>query len=238
MLSLSFDRIALERCFLVADVLAEEFARPSLEYALIGLSDSRRPLHVVRTPLLPGQRVTPLSVEQPGSAVLRLRREIQGTSLRARRRLLPVVFVHRHPGRSCSPSLTDEAFLRGVFVDQVSTIVTLPELASSAPVRSPCGCNEPRRDGPGSASAGEEPGAAFSLIVSRQRDYELHAVAKHRCPVCESSWVCDVPAKLESGPDGPLPPKRLASLRGDLKQEIEMKFDPRDLEVERDEHGA
>jgi hypothetical protein len=230
MLPLSFDPIALERCFLVADVLAEEFQTPFLEYALVGLSESRRPLHVVRTPLLPGQRVSPASVEQSGSAVLRLRREIQGLSLRAGRSLLPAVFVHRHPSRSCTPSATDQAFLRGVFVDQVSTVLSVPGLPSGVPMRCPRGCTEPRPNGPSADGMLEEPGVAFSLIVSRQRNYELHAVAKQRCAVCGNSWVCDVPAKLDADLDGRLSSRQLADLRESLKQEIEEKFDPRDLE--------
>jgi hypothetical protein len=237
MFVLSFDSIALERCFCVAEVLAEAFEMPSLEYALIGLSSSDRPLHIVRTPLLPGQRVTSGSVEQAGSAVFRLRREIQELSLRAGRSLLPVAFIHRHPGRSCRPSETDEKFLRGVFVDQVSTVLTLPGLPSNAPVSCPYGCDAPRQDGPSHDSALLEPGVAFSLIVSGSRNYELHAAAKYRCPICRSSWVSDVPAKLAKL-GGPLPAKRLARLKEALKQEIEEKFDPSDLEAKCDEHAT
>ena len=57
MLPLAFDPIALERCFLVADLLAEEFAHPALEYALVGLSTASQPLHIRWTLLLPGQRL-------------------------------------------------------------------------------------------------------------------------------------------------------------------------------------
>lgn len=231
MLSLSFDAVALERCFLVADVLAQEFGQPFLEYGLIGLSASSRPLHVVETPLLPGQRVTSSSIEQRGSAVLRLRREMNGLSLRTGQRLLPVAFIHRHPTKSTRPSATDDAFLRSVFVSQVSTVVTLPELPPDPGFPAPCDCDESGRNSGTGEESPEAPGVAFSLIVTRDRDYSLQAVAKLWCAHCGGSRVCDVPAQLARDSGDPPSPERLAELRESLKQEIEEKFNPQDLEA-------
>lgn len=238
MLPLCFDRVALERCFLVADLLAEDFANPVLEYGLVGVSAASRPLHVLWTPLLPGQRVSAASVDQPGWAVLRLRKEIQALSLNAGCSVLPAVFIHRHPKSSCVPSTTDQTFLRGVWVDQVATVLTLPGLPSNASAHCPSGCAEAQANGPDGEVVREEPGVAFSLIVSRERLFELHAVAKHRCPVCGDSWVCDVPTKLTIDPPGRLSPGERAGLRESLKLEIEEKLDPRDLEVPYYEYTA
>jgi hypothetical protein len=118
---LSFSARALERCFLAADVLRDEFGQPRMEYALLGLSAARRPFHVLATPLLCGQHATPSTVVQRGRDVLRMRAEIERLSRRCGRRLRPVVFIHRHNG-SCEASQTDRDFLRGVFVDQLSTL--------------------------------------------------------------------------------------------------------------------
>ena len=95
---LRFDREALERCYEVARVLDEDFDRPMTEYALLGLARASDPLRVIATPLLPRQRVTPASVEQRGSGVLAMRREIEATSAQLGEPLVPITFVHRHPG--------------------------------------------------------------------------------------------------------------------------------------------
>jgi hypothetical protein len=231
MVSLTFDPIAFARCFMVADVLAEEFGQSFLEYGLIGLSSATRPLHVLHTPLLPGQRVTAATVRQSGSEVLRLRGEIEELSRRTGQELLPLTFVHRHPSFASAPSRTDTEFLRGVFLDQVSTLVTLPQLQSSGWAPAPCGCAE-SREGRAPHNGGEEaPGGAFSLIVTRHRTYSIQAAAKHWCAGCGTSRVSDVPVRVACEFRGLLPIWRLDGVRESLRQEIAEKFNPHDLEV-------
>jgi hypothetical protein len=197
-IALSFEPWALERCYAVADVLEEAFGESRMEYALLGLSAAGDPFHVVETPLLPGQRVTPSTVAQPGRQVLRMRDEIDRLSRRRGAPLVPISFIHRHPG-SCRPSRTDLEFLRGVFVDQVYTISSLEDVR---PVGACAGCPPPRFLALRTAAAGTSPtfrspcGIAFSLIVNQQRDHSLLAVRKRICPVCGRAEVLDAPARL------------------------------------------
>ena len=113
-LGLSFEPEALERCYAVADVLEEVYDRPYLEYGLIGLAARSRPFHVVATPLLAGQDVSAGSVYQSGHNVLFMRHEVGALSKRLRLCLVPIVFIHRHPG-DCRPSMIDNEFLAGTF---------------------------------------------------------------------------------------------------------------------------
>jgi rRNA maturation protein Nop10 len=177
-LVLSIEPAALERCYLVADILHEEHGEARMEYALLGLSDESDPLHVLATPLLPGQRVTPASVEQSGHDVLRMRAEIEVLSHRLRRRLVPIAFVHRHL-TTCDASTTDDEFVRGVFIDQVSTVVSFEET---------------RRVG--ARAVRGEYALCFSLIVNREREHRLYAVRKDTCPRCGRCEVRYVPARL------------------------------------------
>ena len=72
---LSCDPRALEKCFLVADILADCYGKPYVEYALAGLADRTRPFHLLKTVVLPGQEVTSACVYQSGFNVFRLREE-------------------------------------------------------------------------------------------------------------------------------------------------------------------
>ena len=84
---LSCDPLALEKCFLVADVLADRHGEPYLEYGLVGLADQRNPFHVVTTLILPGQEITSASVYQSGLDVFRLREYV--FELRKRKNFRP-----------------------------------------------------------------------------------------------------------------------------------------------------
>jgi hypothetical protein len=234
---LSFDRLALERCYLVADILREEFAEPVAEYGLVGLADEARPLHVLATPLLVGQSVTSASVEQPGRQVLRMRDEMEMLARRMRRRLVPIAFIHRHPS-CCDASDTDEAFLRGVFVDQVSTVVSFDEVRRVEEEDRPCSCpgvecllRDSSAGGGGPVELRSEYSIAFSLIVNGERDHRLYAVRKETCPLCGRSAVSDVPARIEPDPRSPVSHRDRAAMRAPLALEIEAKirFD-RDLD--------
>jgi len=238
---LSFDPLALERCYLVADILDDEFAEPYLEYGLLGLADESNPLRVVATPLLVGQSVTAGSVEQPGRQVLRMRDEMELLSHLMRRRLVPIAFIHRHPS-SCDASLTDDEFLRGVFIDQVSTVVSFREVRWIDASDPPCACPVVRRlfrcslgDGSDLVELQSEFGMAFSLIVNRERDHRLYAVRKETCPFCDESAVSDVAARIDPDPRSPASELDRAAMRSRLVQEIRAKisFGGRREEIER-----
>jgi hypothetical protein len=238
---LSFDPLALERCYLVADVLDDEFAAPYLEYGLLGLADESKPLHVVATPLLVGQSVTPGSVKQPGRQVLRMRDEMEMLSRRMERRLVPIVFIHRHPA-SCDASVTDEEFLRGVFVDQVFTVVSFKEVRWIDGNDPPCVCPGVQRLLGGRPGDGSDPvefesefGMAFSLIVNRERDHRLYAVRKAMCPFCDRSAVSEVPARVDPDPRSLASELDRAAMRSQLAREIRAKisFGPEREEIER-----
>jgi hypothetical protein len=235
---LSFDPLALARCCLIADVLAEEFDEPAMEYGLLGLADERAPLHVLATPLLVGQSVSPASVEQPGRQVLRMRDEVEALSRRMRRRLVPIAFIHRHPS-CCEASITDHDFLRGVFVNQVSTVVSFEEVRRIDAVDPPCGCTGLRRllreapsNGNGFVELRGECGVAFSLIVNRKRDHRVYAVRKSTCPFCGRSEVRGVPARITPDPRCAVSAMDPVALRSRVKQEIEAK-----IRFERDRQG-
>lgn len=234
---LRFDRWALERCYLVADVLRDEFGEPFAEYGLIGLADQANPFHVRATPLLAGQSVTSASVEQPGSQVLRMRDEMEMLARRMRRRLVPIAFIHRHPS-CCDASATDEAFLRSVFVDQVSTVVSFDQVRRVGAADPPCACpgverllRESSAGGKGPVELRSEYSIAFSLIVNGDRDHRLYAVRKETCPLCGRAALSEVPARIDPDPGSPVSEQDRAAMRAPLALEIEAKirFD-RDLD--------
>jgi len=227
---LSFDPWALERCYLVADILYNDFDAPYLEYALLGLSTESNPLHVVATPLLPGQRVTSATVEQPGRQVLRMRREIEMLSKRMRQQLLPITFIHRHPA-GCDASPTDDAFIRGVFVDQVATIVSFKDATVVETAEHRSHCPEMQRHFRESSLGGRrlvrlrsEVGLAFSLIVNRKREHRLYGVRKRTCASCGRDEVDYIPARLAQDSHCWISSLDRALLRRRLEGEIRAKI--------------
>lgn len=227
---LSFDPWAFERCYLVADILHDDFEAPYMEYALLGLSTESNPFHVVATPLLPGQRVTSATVEQPGRQVLRMRREIEVLSKRMRQQLLPITFIHRHPG-GCDASRTDDAFLRGVFIDQVATVINFEDVRVVEATEHYRDCPEIQRhfresstDGRGPVALRSDCGIAFSLIVNRKREHRLYGVRKSTCASCGREEVDYIPARLAQDSHSWIPPLDLALLRRRLVEEIEAKI--------------
>ncbi len=231
---LSIDPVAMERCFLVADILAEVYEEPYTEYGLIGLATQSKPFHIVATPVLPGQRVTAVSVYQSGHNVFRLRREMHILSERLGQPLVPIAFIHRHPG-GCGMSLTDEEFLTGPFVDQVSTVVTLSERRIIQPGDFSCHCEEIERLVQQSlrGNAEREPvtieySICFSIIVNREREFSIDAAREQFCPFCKKSTVRLVPANLHVSPGEQLTEGKLRKLRRQLEVEIEAKlqFEP------------
>jgi hypothetical protein len=227
---LSFDPWALERCYLVADILNCDFDAPFMEYALLGLSTESNPFHVVATPLLPGQRVTSATVEQPGRQVLRMRREIETLSKRVRQQLLPITFIHRHPG-GCDASRIDDAFLRGVFIDQVATVISFEDVRAVEATEHHRDCPELQRhlressiDGRGRAAMRSEYGIAFSLIVNRKRGHRLYGVRKSTCASCGRDAVRYIPAQLAEDSHCWISPLDRALLRRRLEEEIRAKI--------------
>lgn len=232
---LSFDPAALERCFLVAEILRKRFDEPYLEYGLIGLALLSAPLHVVATLLLPGQEVSAGNVHQSGLDVLRLRREVDLLSKRMRLALVPISFVHRHPG-GCGMSSIDEEFLLGPFVDQVSTAVAFNETKVLEPDDFGRCCprmeeltSRTRHRGADEVTVQIEYGLAFSLIVNAEREYSIQAARKATCPFCDASHVRLLPAMLRVKPDRRLSPQECHKLRKLLDVEVEAKirFAPR-----------
>jgi hypothetical protein len=225
-IQLSFEPLALERCFVAADVLHDAFGESQMEYALLGLSTEQDPFRVVETPLLPGQHVTTSTVVQSGRQVLRMRGEIDRLSRRMRQPLRPIAFIHRHPG-SCHPSRTDVAFLRGVFVDQVFTASSFEDVRL---VGARDGCSCPRMRALQEALAGtgarfRSPcGVAFSLIVNRERDHSLFAVCKRMCPACGRAEVLDAPVRLAVDPQPRASSFGRQALRRSLEAEIRAKI--------------
>lgn len=198
---LSIDALALARCFATADVLAEQYGEENSEYALLGLAAQDNPLRVIATPLLPGQRVTRSSVDQSGHDVLRMRREIGALSARMGLRLVPIAFVHRHPG-ACDASALDRKFLTGVFIDQVSTAVGWQEMIAIGPGQPPCRCAGMQRRWREAFERGAprslpiEHALCFSLIVNRDREHRIYAARAEICPLCGRRSVQQVPARL------------------------------------------
>jgi hypothetical protein len=226
---LRFEREALERCFATAAILDEHFGRPGSEYALLGLAPATDPLRVVATPLLPRQRVTAASVEQPGHGVLALRREIEALSERQGRQLIPIAFVHRHPG-ACDASVTDLDFLTGPFLRQLSTVVRVegvaPDPACCAPLAAtPPAPFPPHGDPGGRARPGGRSGLALSLIVNRRREHRLYAAARTECPLCSAPEVRLLPARLAREGDIPFSREERSLLWASLRNEIAAKIE-------------
>ncbi len=224
--ALSFDALALERCFLAADILAEDFASPKSEYALLGLATEDDPFHVIATPLLSGQRVTISTVEQSGHDVLQMRREIEALSARMQRRLVPIAFVHRHPG-PCTASQVDHEFLTGVFIDQVSTAIGWTEAIPIGPGQPRCRCAGAQQLWRDTAFTGGvirnlhlEYAVCFSLIVNREREYEIYAARCDSCPMCGRREVREIPARLEGAGRQGLSTQQRDALRRRLAVEI------------------
>jgi hypothetical protein len=175
---LRFEPEALERCYATAGIVDECFGHPPFEYALLGLAPATDPLRVVATPLLPRQRVTPSSVEQPGRGVFAMRREIEALSERQGRQLVPICFIHRHPG-SCNPSLIDLDFLTGPLLRQLSTRVRFDGLAPDDPY-----CDSCWAPAAGGAAPDESPGSAARL-------------GRHEHALCQASLREEIAAKIE-----------------------------------------
>lgn len=210
-LVLSFEAHALERCFLVADILRDVYKKAPLEYALLGLAAEDDPLCVLATPLLPGQRVSAAEVEQSGHAVLEMRAEIEEISALLQKRLVPISFVHRHR-TYCDASLTDYTFLAGPFIDQVSTLLVFDDPGSAAVESRSCTCT----DG--------ELGIAFSLIVNGVRDHRLYAARKQICSCGRGGVRCTTARLAVRGSADVSEPER-GRIRDSLVAEIEEKID-------------
>ncbi len=226
---LRFEPEALERCYATADILAEDFGRPTTEYALLGLAPATDPLRVVATPLLPGQRATPTSVEQPGRGVFAMRREIEALSESHGRRLIPISFIHRHP-QACAASAIDLDFLVGPFLRQLSTVVRFDGLAgdasccSSSSAAAPCPLAPDEDHGTG-ARPGSQSGLAFSLIVNRMREHRLYAATRAECPLCSGPDIRLLPARLVCEGQAPLSRREYALLQANLREEIAAKIE-------------
>jgi hypothetical protein len=215
---------ALERCYEVARVLDEDFDRPMTEYALLGLARASDPLRVIATPLLPRQRVTPASIEQRGSGVLEMRREIEATSAQLGERLVPIAFVHRHPG-CCMASHTDLTFLNGPFLSQLSTVTRFDGLMPGDLRCSACRAALPSlpaqlEDTGAELRPGNRFGLAFSLIVNAKREHRIYAAARVECPTCGRGRVCPLDARLATVSGAPWSETESMLLHSQLRQEI------------------
>lgn len=223
-----FTPAALERCFLVADVFDACFGEPWTEYGLLGLAFAEDPYHVVACPLLPGQRIANTSMHQPGCDVIRMRREVESLSEQVGRTLVPISFVHRHPG-VCDMSATDHAFLESVFLEQVSTVLTHRNVRMLDSHDLACDCLPRSRKDSDSSSEGKrlaadiEYSVAFSLIVNKEREHAIHAAEKRWCPVCGRAQVSQVPAALIRSTKRPLTRRERLRLQVELEAEIRAK---------------
>jgi hypothetical protein len=228
-ITLRFDTEALERCFLAADILAEDFGRPATEYAFLGLSDITNPLHVVATLLLPRQSVSPASVEQPGHGVFAMRREIAMLSQSQGRQLVPITFIHRHPG-SCAASTIDFDFLTGPFLRQLSTLIRFDGLADEKPQCDECAEPAASSEAPEEGrryvvQPGNQVGLAFSVIVNRKRQHRIYAATRTDCSICSSPVIRLLPARLASNRGEPASPQERARQRASLRGEIAAKVE-------------
>jgi hypothetical protein len=157
-----------------------------------------------------------------------MRQEVEALSARAGERLVPIAFIHRHPVH-CDSSKTDDEFLRGVFIDQVSTVVGFEDVRAVDATEPRCGCpgmEQLLRDaaeGSRRATLRSEYGLAFSLIVNRARERRLYAVQKTWCPFCHRAAVGTAQARLVADPR-PLPALERARLLWDLGREIRAKI--------------
>jgi hypothetical protein len=240
LLSLSIDPSAFERCFVTGQILAEDYEQAGMEFGLLGLSALDDPLHVLATLLLSGQRVTPVSVEQSGHAVLHMRREIAALSNRMGRQLVATTFIHNHNG-SPDASITDDEFLTGPFVDQVSTAVAFVEVlpVNTADLHCDCATGELCwRERVANSLYPDmvriEFSLAFSLIITRQRDHRLYAARKDHCTQCRRSRVRFVPARLALDATQLISNAELEAMRELLRREIaeKVEFTPQSLEME------
>jgi hypothetical protein len=227
--TLSFTPAAWQTCFLVADILANR-GKPWAEYGAVGLATRSHPLHVVKTVLLPRQRVNAGLVYQPGRAVLALRDEIDALSRRMRTALVPVTFVHRHIG-ACFMSRTDEEFLFSTFSDQLSTVLTFTESWTIGPGGFGCCCPAARhlcrqwqRNGHQQLGVRMDFGLAFSLIVNQDRDYGIYAVRTDTTPCCGRLRKRLVPAAVALDSGGELAEPQRQRLRRAVEIEADVKI--------------
>lgn len=228
-LMLTIDRPALERCFVVGDIIADLYGRDT-EYALVGLAAETRPYHVVATLLLHKQQVNDTTVFQSGRNIYLLKREIDGTSEKLGETLFPVCFVHSHLS-NCFLSSTDEDFLTGTWIDCLSAISSFCGSLWISPSDLDCRClvaeSSSRNSGGHSKTKFFEQieySLAFSLIVTRQGEYSLHSARKIWCPRCGCPSVRLVPATLKITPQqAPLKAAK-RRLRHQLETEVPKKI--------------
>jgi hypothetical protein len=227
--SITIEPVALERCFLVADILAEDYESPFIEYGLMALSTSKNPFHIVHTPLLPNQRVTAARVFQAGLDVLVLRREVEILSKRRGEQLIPVGFVHRHM-YGCMMSGIDSEFLTTVLIDQISTVVASRQSRLLESEELDCDCLMADSIETNSLRMGVkhrlmiECGFCFSIIVTRSRDIAVFGAEKLWCPQCEKPSVRIIDTSLSVSPERELTNDQRNSLRKQLEIEIESKI--------------
>ena len=227
--SLTIDPVAMEKCFIVSKLLSQLYQAEKAEYGLLGLALQSNPLHVVEVLLLPGQRVNAVSVFQSGHNVVRMAKEIDVLSQEAGEPLVAITFVHRHP-EGVAMSMVDTEFLAGVFVDQVSTLISFRESTVVKSGEFPCDClrTDPFASQP---VAGIRPdteveiefGLCFSIIVNSHREYSITAVRKAWCPFCGTPAVHLMPAGLSMKPKRTLTQRERIRLREQLSKEIKAK---------------
>jgi hypothetical protein len=229
---LSIDPVALERCFQAIGVLDELFGQPALEFGMLGLATRARPLQVVATPLLLDQEVSAIEVYQRGHSVIAMRAEIAALAARLSEPVIPITFIHRHPGE-CFASETDREFLRRVFINHVAPLVafrggrTRPRGAEWC-VCEPQGRGRTRRgrNHPACVRRPVEYSYAFSLIINEERARRLYAVRQDTCLVCSIQRLSEVPAELTIAPDRRLSAAERHCIRTQLRDEIVAKIRP------------
>jgi hypothetical protein len=194
---------ALERCFLIADVLAEEHGDPSSEYALIGLARRSRPFHVFDVLMLGGQEVTSGSVRVAGRNVAKAAREMDQVAERIGEAVFCPLFVHRHPPGSVDPSDVDDLFLIHVFVEQIATAARFSEIRVVTPSDWECDCFDRLDSHAMAPRAGRleramrvEFSVAFSLILNRRRQFSIDSAEILYCPECGAPRTRLAPAVL------------------------------------------
>lgn len=220
--------LIMEEWFIIAEILAESYDRPYVEYGLVGLTTLKTPFRIAATCLLPDQKVSSVSVYQSGRDMFNLRKEVRLLSKKAGERLIQTVFIHRHPG-SCDMSSTDIEFVTTTFSDLVSAVQVFKEKRQPDPDELDCYCFHKK---PGSkkdaVSTGDdmevEFSVCFSIIVNRERDYSINAARKTWCPICQRPAVRLVPAELEKKSDTQVSDSQLKKLKSRLELEIENKI--------------
>lgn len=226
---LYIDACAMERIFLTGQCLQDSGLKFT-EYGLIGLAErSELPFHVISTPLLTGQQVNACSVHQAGFQVLSMRREIENMSVRLNKDLIPVAFIHKHPG-FLGMSFTDYNFLVTTFADQVSSCIALPYKGRFLQSRFKCQCEEKEKNifgiilGRNAESLNKiYYSMSYSIIVNRDR-FAIYAARKIWCARCGHSTVNIVPAKLIVKPRRKLTASEKESIRRELEPEIRAKI--------------